>query len=142
MLSVFQLIFRLGRDASNVYKIVNQQLTIKFATEMKVIYGKMYLKELHLTGRSNEKKYWFQPPVVKRYIKVVNIMMEARDIRDLSRISSLRYEKLKGDKKGLSSVSVSDKYRIEFEDIESDGEIYASICRLTELSNHDKQDQV
>lgn len=105
---------------------------------MKVVYGKMYLKELHLTGRSNEKKYRFQPHVIKRYIKVVNTMIETKDIGDLSRINSLRYEKLKGDKKGLSSVSISDKYRIEFEEIESDGEIYASICRLTELSNHYK----
>ena len=69
-------------------------------------------------------------------------MNDAKRAEDLMLINSLRYEKLKGDKKGLSSVSVSDKYRIEFEDIESDGEIYASICRLTELSNHDKQDQV
>lgn len=105
---------------------------------MKVVYGKMYLKELHLTGRSNEKKYWFQPHVIKRYIKVVNIMIETKDIGDLSRINSLRYEKLKGDKKGLSSVRVSDKYRLEFGEIESDGEIYASIYRLTELSNHYK----
>ena len=109
---------------------------------MTIIYGKSHLKELYLSGKSHENKHDLPAHIVRSYVKVVDIMMEARDIRDLSRISSLRYEKLKGDKKGLSSVSVSDKYRIEFEDIESDGEIYASICRLTELSNHDKQDQV
>lgn len=35
---------------------------------------------------------------------------------EISRIGSFHYEKLKGDKKGISSIRVSDKYRIEFEE--------------------------
>ena len=53
-------------------------------------------------------------------------------------INSLNYEKLKGDKKGLSSVRVKDQYRIEFEEYVVDGQSIATICNITELSNHYK----
>ena len=80
---------------------------------MKVIYGKTYLKELHLHRRASDKKHRFQPDVIKRYIKTVEIMISVKNVLELSRINSLRYEKLSGNKKGLSSVRVNGKYRIE-----------------------------
>lgn len=51
---------------------------------------------------------------------------------------SLHYEKLKGDKVGLSSVRVNDQYRIEFEEHIVDGQTLATICNIVELSNHYK----
>ena len=39
---------------------------------------------------------------------------------------------------GLSSVRVNDQYRIEFEEYVEDGETIASICNITDLSNHYK----
>lgn len=63
-------------------------------------------------------------------------MIEAKTILDLSRINSLRYEKLSGSKKGLSSVRVSSKYRLESEEHIEDGEEFATICNIIELSNH------
>lgn len=105
---------------------------------MIVIFGKPYLKLLFTTGTATEKKHRFQPDIIKRYIKVVNTMIAVKDIGDLSRINSLRYEKLTGDKKGISSIRISDKYRLEFKEMHKDGEVYANICQLTELSNHYK----
>jgi toxin HigB-1 len=43
-------------------------------------------------------------------------MIEQADVTALSQYNSLNYEKLKGDKAGLSSVRVNDQYRIEFEE--------------------------
>lgn len=54
----------------------------------------------------------------------------------LAKYNSMRYEKLVGDKLGLSSVRVNDQYRIEFEERVKDGETIATICNITELSNH------
>ena len=51
---------------------------------------------------------------------------------------SLNYEKLIGDKKGISSVRVNDQYRIEFEEELEDGKTIATICNITDLSNHYK----
>jgi len=52
------------------------------------------------------------------------------------RYNSLCYEKLKGDKAGLSSVRVNNKYRIEFEERTEGAETIATIVNITELSNH------
>ena len=75
---------------------------------------------------------------MKRYRKTVDRLAATNKIEDLYTIQSLKYEKLKGDKKGISSVRVTDKYRIEFEEIMVNGEDYVSICNIMELSNHYK----
>ena len=105
---------------------------------MEIIFAKEYLKELHLTGKTKDKQHRFQPDIIKRYQKTIDRMAGAKEIKDLFCINSLRYEKLQGDRKGLSSVRISDKYRLEFEEISMKGEQYASICNIIELSNHYK----
>ena len=64
--------------------------------------------------------------------------MEVPDVTSLMQYNLLNYEKLTGDKKGLSSVRVNDQYRIEFEEYTKDGETVATICNITDLSNHYK----
>lgn len=103
---------------------------------MKVLFDKEYLGNLYEKGDSGDKKHRFQPQVVKKYRKVVDLMMESPNVLSLAKYNSLRYEKLVGDKAGLSSVRVNDQYRIEFEEIIQDDEIIATICNITELSNH------
>jgi len=65
-------------------------------------------------------------------------MIDTPDVQGLLRYRSLNYEKLKGDKAGLSSVRVNDQYRIEFEERVKEGETIATICNITDLSNHYK----
>ena len=103
---------------------------------MVILFDKVYLKDLYCSGKTADKKYRFQPEIVRRYVKVVNTMKNAGDINDLMRIGGLHYERLAGNKKGLSSVRVNDKYRIEFvEKSEGENKI-ATICNITELTNH------
>jgi len=45
------------------------------------------------------------------------------------------YEKLRGDKFGLSSVRINDKYRLEFEEKIVGNQPVAIICRIKNLSN-------
>lgn len=105
---------------------------------MKILFAQKYLKELYELGKTNDKKHRFQYSVVKRYQKAVDKMLGMRQMEDMLQINSFRYERLHGDKKGLSSIRVSDKYRIEFEEQIADGEKAASICNIVELSNHYK----
>lgn len=105
---------------------------------MEIIFAKQYLKDLHITGKTTGKKHRFQPDIIKRYRKTIDRLAATKKIEDLYTIQSLKYEKLKGEKKGMSSVRVSDKYRIEFEEITVNGEEYVSICNIIELSNHYK----
>ena len=58
--------------------------------------------------------------------------------RAYGNINSLNYERLEGNKEGLSSVRVNDQYRIEFEEEFEDGQTIATICNIIELSNHYK----
>ena len=53
-------------------------------------------------------------------------------------MNSLNYERLSGDKTGLSSVRVYEQYRIEFQEVIEEGQTIATICNIKELSNHYK----
>lgn len=53
-------------------------------------------------------------------------------------VNSLNYERLSGDKTGLSWVRVYEQYRIEFHEVIEEGPTIATICNITELSNHYK----
>lgn len=105
---------------------------------MIITFEELYLEELYTQGKAHDKKHRFQPQIVDKYIKVVNLMKQQENVLGLAKYGSLHYEKLHGDKEGLSSVRVNDQYRIEFiEETEADKQI-ATICNLIELSNHYK----
>ena len=96
-----------------------------------------YLRDLYRSGKS-DKKHRFQPQIVRKYIRVIDLMISEDNVQGLWKYSSLNYERLEGNKEGLSSVRVNDQYRIEFEEEFEDGQTIATICNITELSNHYK----
>lgn len=104
---------------------------------MEILFKEEYLKDLYTKGKA-DKKHRYQPQVIKKYIRVVDLMTAVPNVLGLLQYNSLNYEKLKGDKNGLSSVRVNDQYRIEFEERIKDGETVATICNITDLSNHYK----
>jgi len=106
---------------------------------MIVTFEETYLKELYTEGKANDKKHRFQPQIVDKYIKVINLMKQQENVLGLTKYGSLHYEKLVGDKKGISSVRVNDQYRIEFIEETENGKQIATICNITELSNHYKK---
>ena len=104
---------------------------------MEVNFNEEYLRLLYTEGVS-DKKHRYQPQIIRKYIRVIDLMIEQPDVLSLLNYNSLNYEKLKGDKAGLSSVRVNDQYRIEFEEYIRNGETVATICNITDLSNHYK----
>ena len=106
---------------------------------MRVVFEKTYLRELYLTGKTTEKKHRFQPQVVSGYLKCIRILRKVKRMEDLFLINSLNYEKLKGDKKGLSSVRINNQYRLEFREIVNSDELLGlAICSLIDITNHYK----
>ena len=67
---------------------------------MIVAFDKDYLRELYETG-SGDKKHRFQPDIVKRYRKGIDLLKSAKKVEDLFLLPSLRYEVLRGDKAGV-----------------------------------------
>ena len=105
---------------------------------MEIKFDKKYLEELYKVGKTTDKKYKFQPDIVKRYQARIKTLEKASIIEDLFTINSLHYEVLKGDKKGISSVRVNEQYRIEFKTTQVVSETVATICDILELSKHYK----
>lgn len=121
-----------------VRKFANIENNSYFCIQMVITFEQQYLKELYTLGKANDKKHRFQSHIVDKFIKVVNLMKQQENVLGLTKYGSLHYEKLHGDKEGLSSVRVNDQYRIEFiEETEADKQI-ATICSITDLSNHYK----
>lgn len=104
---------------------------------MEIYFKEKYLLKLYTDGVS-DKRHRYQPQIIRKYIRIIDLMIESPDVLSLMKYNSLNYEKLTGDKNGLSSVRVNDKYRIEFEEEIRNGESIATICNITDLSNHYK----
>jgi|TARA_B110000908_G_C10220543_1_gene435104 proteic killer suppression protein len=106
---------------------------------MEINFEKDYLKELYENGKARSKKHRFQPSVIKKYMQTIDKLRVAKNTEELYPIRSLNYEKLIGDKKGLESVRVDGKYRIEFiTTLEGEEPDSITICSIIELSNHYK----
>lgn len=105
---------------------------------MKVTFNEEYLEELYTRGKSGNKKYRFQPQIVRDYQKAVKFLIQAQRIEDLFPFKSLHFESLHGDKEGRFSVKANDQYRVEFSIEASDDEPVVTICNVLELSNHYK----
>ena len=104
---------------------------------MEVYFNEDYLRELYTSGVS-DKKHRFQPQIIRKYIRVIDLMIELPNVNSLMKYNSLNYERLKGNKQGLSSVRVNDQYIIEFEEVVVGEDIVATICNIVDLSNHYK----
>ena len=103
---------------------------------MIVTFEEDYLRDLYETGKTTDKKYRFQPEIVKKYRRCIDTLFDASGIEALKKINSLNYEVLKGDKQGISSIRVNIKYRIEFTVRDNDVEPVVTVCNILELSNH------
>ena len=101
---------------------------------MIVTFEKDFLRVLYETGKI-DKKHHYQPDIVKRYQKCIGILKRALNVEELYAIHSLNYKVLKGDKEGISSIRVNDKYRIEFSISEHDTETIVYICNILDLNN-------
>ena len=106
---------------------------------MVVRFDKKYLEELYTTGKCREKRYRFQPKIVKIYARRIKQLSDAERIEDLFPLNSLNYEVLSGDKEGVSSVRINDQYRLEFiVTTEGTEEPIITICTITDITNHYK----
>lgn len=103
---------------------------------MIVTFEEEYLRELYLHGKASGKKYRFQPDIVKRYQRRVEMLIAAPSPQTLYTINSLNFEALIGDKVGRFSIRVNNQYRIEFTLDNDQQEPLITICNIVELSNH------
>lgn len=105
---------------------------------MYIEFGKDYLRELYEEGKVSDKKHRFQPEIIRGYVKRVQLLKRIKGVEELYPLVSLNYEELKGNKAGVSSVRINNKYRLEFTVRKSLHDEVITVCRLLEISNHYK----
>lgn len=103
---------------------------------MEITFEKEFLSDLYYLGKTSDKKHRFQPPVIRKYIRVIDVLRASNRIEDLFGLHGLHYEMLVGDKAGIESVRVNDQYRIEFKSTIVHSETIVTVCNIIDLSNH------
>jgi proteic killer suppression protein len=95
------------------------------------------LLELFEMGKTSSKKYRRLPmAAIKGYVKAVNKMRAATRIEDIMRDRGLRYERLRGDRKGEESVRCNDVWRLIFRSYPENESIVITEIELLEISYH------
>lgn len=107
---------------------------------MLIEFEKDYLEQLYTDGKAKNKKYRFQPTVIKQYKNTMDKLKNAKSIEELYPIKSLHYEKKSSDLEGIEAVWVNKQYRIEFRSRkEGEESSVITICSIIELSKHYKK---
>jgi proteic killer suppression protein len=101
---------------------------------MEIHFNNAYLEKLY-AGLPVSGKPKYNEEVIEKFRKKVIIILNADSTAELRQIRSLNFEALKGDKKGLYSIRVDLKYRLEFL-IEKEKITLREIIFIEDLSNH------
>lgn len=97
---------------------------------MIVTFDQEYLMELYTKGQTSDRRHRFQPQIVKKYVRTIDLMKALANVQCLAQYGGLHYEHLHGDREGLSSVRVNDQYRIEFREILEDEQQIAEVVSV------------
>ncbi|MDR2813052.1 MAG: type II toxin-antitoxin system RelE/ParE family toxin [Prevotellaceae bacterium] len=100
---------------------------------MEIHFEEQYLSDLYYKGKTADKKRRFQPDVIRRYKLRIEALENAAGIEDLHQIHSFHCEALKGERKGISSIRVNDRRRIEFTTHQAERETVVIVCNILEL---------
>lgn len=104
---------------------------------MEISFKTQLLADLYEGKKVKDKAFKSNPSLITQYIKTINKLRALQNIEQAFQYKTLRYEKLSGNLKGKSSVSVNMQYRIIFEEVASNAEPHEIILlEIEELSKH------
>lgn len=103
---------------------------------MEIRFDKEYLKELYEEGRTKNKKYRFQPQVIKKYQKRIDTLVGITRIEELFTLNSLNFEALESSSN--YSIRIDYHYRLVFHVCNSETEPIITICLIMDITNHYK----
>jgi len=103
---------------------------------MKIYFNNKYLQQLAESQPKGKMQY--SSEVVTMYRKKLRILGNVKNSNELRAFKSLHFERLTGDKLGLYSIRVNEKYRLEFLINEEMDVVIEEIIVIEDLSNHYK----
>lgn len=101
---------------------------------MEVQFRNVYQEKVY-SGLPVIGKPRYTEDVLEKFRKKILILKNAESTAELRQFRSLNFEALKGDKKGLFSIRIDLKYRLEFS-IEKNRITLTEIIFVEDLSNH------
>jgi proteic killer suppression protein len=104
---------------------------------MNISFNNPELADLYEGEKTFNKEFRSNPSLINQYIKTINKLRSVEKVEQLYQYNSLNYEKLKGDRKGYSSVRINKQYRLIFEEVISKEEPFRVILfAIEEISKH------
>jgi proteic killer suppression protein len=103
---------------------------------MVVQFKNAYLEKLCM-GLPVSGKPRYNDEVIEKFKKRIILLSNVESSAHLRHYKGLHFEALKGDKKGLYSIRVDQKYRLEFA-LEMNRLTLLEVVLIKELSNHYK----
>ncbi len=104
---------------------------------MDILFSTQLLANLYEETKVRDKEFRSNPALVKQYIKTVNKLRSVQKVAQLSQFAGLNYEKLKGNRKGYSSVRINQQYRLIFEEVAAENQpLEIVLLKLEEISKH------
>ena len=102
---------------------------------MEVYFSDDEIKEVAEKERPTCRRYRSLPPnIVRSFHRAIRYFQSAKDIDEIKRINSLRYESLRGDLRGKNSIRLNDQYRAILTE-EKDGVVILGVT-FEEINNH------
>ena len=93
--------------------------------------NKKVLELYELETRLSVSKYKFAGHIIEKYKLRIGQLIDAPDLKTIVQIRSLNYERLKGNRKGQSSIRINDQFRICFIEL-NENEVAVEIIELTD----------
>ena len=104
---------------------------------MEISFNSQLLIDLYEGRKVTDKQFRSNPTLVKQYVKTVNNLKAVVTVSQLFQFNSLNYEKLKGNRKGYSSVRINQQYRLIFEEVSTiEQPLEIVLFKLEEISKH------
>jgi proteic killer suppression protein len=85
------------------------------------------LRELYLKERGAHR---YPEAIVHAFFRAMSVIDAAADERDIRALKSLRYERLRGSRKGDLSVRLNDQYRLTLKKESDEGGTYLLILGI------------
>jgi len=101
---------------------------------MEIHFNNAYLEKIYL-GLSVSGKPRYSWEVTEKFRKRIVLLENLENISDLRNFKGLNFEALKGNKKGLYSIRIDLKYRLEFS-VDKNKLTLQEIIFIEDLSNH------
>ncbi len=104
---------------------------------VKIVFRDQLLLDLYSGNKTNNKQFRSNPNLVQKFLLVISRIRKMDDLNQMKQYPAFRYEKLKGNLDGYSSIRLDRKYRLIFREVYFEYQLNnVKYLEIIEISNH------